>query len=74
MMMQLNPMIPMHVIGKGDGHAFAMIDYSQEHNLMFVVAIDSTGEVWTVSNMHVRFLKNITMDRILDKNQSNDTK
>lgn len=63
MMLQLNPMIPMHVIDKGDGYAFAMIDYSQEHHIYYVVAITETGEIWTVDNTQVRFQKNITMNR-----------
>ena len=63
MILQLNPMIPMHVIGKGDGYAFAMIDYSQEHHIYYTVAITATGEVWTVDNTQVRFQKNITLGR-----------
>lgn len=62
---QLNPTIPMSVNGKGNGYALAMIDYSQEHDLLFVVAIDSTGEIWTVSNREVRMLRNISMGRTL---------
>lgn len=64
--LQLNPMIPMHVIGKGDGHAIAMIDYSQEHPIYWVVAITSTGEIWTVDNTEVRMQKNITIGRKYD--------
>src|SRR3546814_11256908 len=42
---QLDPAIPIHVLGKGDGYAFAVIDYGQEHNLIWVTAIDETGEI-----------------------------
>lgn len=66
MIIQLNPAIPMHVIDKGHGYAIAMIDYSQEHDLLWVVAINETGEIWTVPNQKVRMLKNITMERIND--------
>ncbi len=38
------------------------IDYSQEHNLLFVCAMDD-GEIWTLSNHEIRFCKNISMDR-----------
>jgi len=65
MILQLNPTIPMHVIGKGDGHAIAIIDYSQEHHLLWVVAINETGEIWTVENPSVRLLKNITLGRLV---------
>ena len=40
MILQLNPPIPVHVIGKGDGYAMVMIDYSQEHNIHWVCFID----------------------------------
>jgi hypothetical protein len=65
MIIQLNPPIPMHVIDKGNGYAIAMLDYSPEFNIMFVVAIDKTGEIWTVDNSKVRMQKNITLGRIL---------
>lgn len=45
-----------------EGYAFLVIDYSQEHDLLFVVALDN-GEIWTLSNKEIRFCKNISMDR-----------
>jgi hypothetical protein len=67
MILQLNPCIPMHVIGKGNGYAIAMIDYSQEHHIYWIVAIDATGEIWTMDNTQVRMQKNISLNRILEK-------
>ena len=64
MMLQLNPPIPLST-PKGDGLAWAVIDYGTEFNLMWVVAIDETGEIWTFQNPDVRALKNITMGRLL---------
>ena len=63
MFTQLNPPIPLHVLGKGDGHAVGMIDYGQEHNLIWVTAIDATGEIWCAPNPLVRMQKNWTMGR-----------
>lgn len=63
MFTQLNPQIPVHVLGKGDGSAFAVIDYGQEHNLIWVTAIDATGEIWCAPNPKVRMQKNWTMGR-----------
>ena len=60
---QLNPTIPLHVLGKGDGYAIGMIDYGQEHNLIWVTAIDATGELWCAPNHKVRLGKNWTMGR-----------
>ena len=63
MFTQLDPTIPVHVLGKGDGYAIAVIDYGQEHNLIWVTAIDATGEIWCAPNPKVRMQKNWTMGR-----------
>lgn len=60
---QLCPTIPLDT-PKGSGLAWFMIDYSEEHHLMWVVAIDDTGEIWTFKNTEVRAQKNITMGRL----------
>lgn len=64
MFTQLNPPIPLHVLDKGDGYAIGMIDYGQEHNLIWVTAINATGEIWCAPNPKVRLQKNWTMNRI----------
>ena len=63
MFTQLNPPIPLDVIGKGSGYALAVIDYGQEHNLIWVTALNGSGEVWCAPNPSVRFTKNWTMGR-----------
>jgi hypothetical protein len=60
---QLNPTIPVTVIGKGDGYAFAVIDYGQEHNLIWVTALNDSAEVWCAPNPLVRMKGNWTMGR-----------
>lgn len=62
-MLQLNPMIPIvRISDKLEGFAFVLIDYSQEHDLLFVCAMDD-GEIWTMPNKEIRFCKNISLDR-----------
>ena len=62
-MLQLNPMIPIVRINDGmNGYAFLIIDYSQEHNLLFTCAMDD-GQIWTLSNKEIRFQKNISLER-----------
>lgn len=61
-MLQLNPSIPV-ITPKGSGMAFLVIDYSQEHDLMFTCAIDATGEIWTYATHLLKFQKNITLGR-----------
>lgn len=62
-MLQLNPYLPLEVEGKGKGWAVAVIDYSQEHHLLWVVIIDDTREIWVVPNPEVRAQSNWTMQR-----------
>lgn len=63
MFTQLNPTLPLHVLDRGDGYAIGMIDYGQEHNLIWVTVINATGEVWCAPNHKVRFGQNWTMGR-----------
>ncbi|MEG3180889.1 hypothetical protein [Sphingomonas sp. LT1P40] len=60
---QLDPPLPVHVIDKGSGYAFAVIDYGQEHNLIWVTALDESGEIWCAPNPLVRMHGNWTMGR-----------
>jgi hypothetical protein len=62
-MLQLNPMLPIiRVSDNMKGYAFLVIDYSQEHDLMFTCAMDN-GEIWTLKNNELRVEKNITLNR-----------
>ena len=63
MFTQLNPPIPVDVIDRGSGYAIAVIDYGQEHNLIWVTAISDTGEIWCAPNPKVRMARNWTMGR-----------
>ncbi len=63
MFTQLDPPLPLHVLGKGDGYALAVIDYGQEHNLIWVTAIDDTGEIWCAPNPEVRVQANWSLGR-----------
>ncbi|KRB85412.1 hypothetical protein ASE00_01010 [Sphingomonas sp. Root710] len=60
---QLNPPIPLSVLGKGKGYAIAVIDYGQEHNLIWVTALNDSGEIWCAPNPQVRMDGNWTMGR-----------
>lgn len=69
MILQLNPTIPVRVEGltgswpTGRGYAFALLDYSQEHNTLWLVAYDSDGQVWWVPQKYVRVQYNMSMER-----------
>lgn len=63
MILQLNPMIP--IIRLSDmmkGFAFLVIDYSQEHDLLFTCAMDN-GEIWTLTNKQIIIGNNISLNR-----------
>ena len=62
-MLQLNPTIPIIRISDNmKGYAFIVIDYSQEHDLYFVCAMDN-GEIWTLNNRDIRMQSNLTIGR-----------
>jgi hypothetical protein len=59
---QLTPTIPL-ITPKGKGFAHLVIDYSQEHDLMWVVFLDDSGECWTFGNKDIRIVENATLNR-----------
>ena len=63
MFTQLNPPLPVHVVDRGPGWAMAVIDYGQEHDLVWVTAMDDDGEIWCVPNPQVRMRANWTLGR-----------
>lgn len=63
MLTQLDPPRPLHVLGRGDGMALAVIDYGPEHNLLWVTAIDGSGEIWCAPNSEVRMQANWSLGR-----------
>jgi hypothetical protein len=63
---QLNPPLPVLVTDKGAGLAFAVIDYGVEHNLIWVTALDGSGEIWCAPNPKVRLQANWSMGRTKD--------
>jgi len=64
MMLQLNPMLPIvRVSDNMKGYAFLVIDYSQEHDLMFTCAMNN-GEIWTLKNSEIRLEQNISLNRL----------
>jgi hypothetical protein len=66
MIIQLDPPIPL-ITPKGEGWAHLVIDYSQEHDLLWVVFIDSDGTCWTFGNRVVSIQNNVTMNRKVEK-------
>lgn len=67
MIKQLNPPIPLKT-PRGNGLAHFLIDYGPEYNLIWTVFIDGTGECWSFQNPEIRAIKNITLGRIIEKN------
>ena len=62
MIIRIDPPLPL-VTPKGSGFAHFLIDYGQEHHLLWVVFVDETGECWTFANPQVRISPNLTMGR-----------
>ncbi len=70
MILQLDPPIPVWT-EKGKGIAWLVVDYGAEHHIMWTVAMDDTGEVWTFANPEIRAQWNLTLGRVL-KERDND--
>ena len=60
MMMQLNPPLPVDT-PKGAAYAHMVIDYSQEHYVLFVCFLCDSGECWVLPNRDVKLQQNLTM-------------
>jgi hypothetical protein len=64
MFTQLNPYIPLYVVDrKTTGQAIGVIDYSKDDDLLWVIILDDTGEIWCVNNRNVRGVKNYSFGR-----------
>ncbi len=64
MILQLNPQLPL-LTPKGKAYAHFLIDYSQEHDLLWVCFIRDTGECWTFPNPQVRLEANETLSCLI---------
>lgn len=62
MIIQLNPPLPL-ITPKGNGLAHFLIDYGIEHDLIWVVFQDDTGECWSWLNRDIKIQSNITLNR-----------
>lgn len=62
MFTQLNPPLPLDT-PKGRGYALAVIDYGLEHSLIWVTALNDTGQIWCIPNSDARMLPNWTAGR-----------
>lgn len=62
-MLQLNPPLPVYT-PRGTGVAHLAIDYGLEHDILWVVALDSDGQFWVVPNSEVRARWNVTAGRV----------
>jgi hypothetical protein len=65
MITQLNPPIPV-VTPDGKGMAQMVIDYGVEHDLLWIVFQNDTGECWAWSNKNIRAQNNITIGRTME--------
>jgi hypothetical protein len=61
--LQLDPPLPLFIVGRGTALAHLVIDYGPEHDLVWVVFMDATGECWSVPNTEIRGQWNATMGR-----------
>lgn len=68
MMLQLDPPLPVEVEDFGKGWAHILIDYGQEHDLLWVVFFDESRACVAIDNKNIRIQNNYSMGR-WDKNK-----
>ena len=64
MMLQLSPVLEVDT-PRGRGHAEVLIDYGAEADLLWVVVLRDTGEIWTFRNADIRATANVSIGRTL---------
>jgi len=50
-----------------------MIDYSQEHDLLWIVFLNQNGECWTFPNAEVRMVSNFSLGRYVSDCQPHNS-
>lgn len=60
MLIQLSPTIPFDT-PRGPASAHFLLDYGEEHHLLWVCFVDATGECWTWRNPEIKLRPNPTM-------------
>ena len=55
---------------KGRGWAHLLIDYSQEHDLLWVVFLNENGECWSFPNSQIRMVDNVSLGRYVPDSKS----
>ena len=64
MILQLSPVLEVDT-PKGRGHAEFLLDYGPEADLLWVVVMRDTGEIWTLRNADLRATANVSIGRKL---------
>jgi hypothetical protein len=64
LLLQLDPPLPVYIPARNQtGLAHLVIDYGPESHLIWVIATDAGGEIWSLPNPQVRLQTNFTMGR-----------
>lgn len=64
MLHQLNPPIPLETVDGRKCHALLVIDYSQEYEVLFLVAFSDNRELWCLPHTQLRAQENISLGRV----------
>jgi len=64
-MLQLSPELPFwHEPSAQLCFAFLVIDYTPDHDLLWVCKMQNSGEIWCVANKELRAVENISLGRL----------
>jgi len=65
--LRLEPSLPVET-PDGPGRALIMLDYSEDHNLFWITALDASGEIWCYPSKWIRVQRNRTLGTECDPN------
>lgn len=64
---RLDPSIPVYIPDRDvSGEALAWFDYGKEEHVLWMVALDTTGEVWLLPNTQIRLMNNPSIGRVIE--------
>lgn len=69
-LLQLDPPIPVELDTGEKGLALVLLDYGIDYDLLWVIGLRDSREIWTLPNPRIRLGDNITLGRPPRKNKA----
>ena len=63
-LLQLDPPIPVQLDTGEKGLALGWLDYGPDYDLLWIIGLRDSREVWTLNNKRIRMQDNVSMGRL----------